>query len=297
MTKSTDMIGKSETHESWDIVIEPKSSWHDLRLGEVWAYRDLLRILVFRNFVAQYKQTILGPVWFFIQPMLTTLTFMIIFGAIANIPTGGIPQPLFYLSGVVIWTYFSDCLVKTSTVFRDNAGVFGKVYFPRLIIPLSIVVSNLIKLALQSLLFVLVLLYYVFFKSDVFELQLTPYILLLPVFLLLMAVMGLSLGMIISALTTKYRDLAFLVAFGVQLLMYATPVVYPLDSERVRAFAGSFLQWNPIAPIFEGIRKGLFNIGFFEWWYFGYAVGISVVLMFVAVVVFNKVERNFIDTV
>jgi lipopolysaccharide transport system permease protein len=297
MTTLTEMIEKSETQEAWDVVIEPKSSWLDLRLAEVWAYRDLLRILVFRNFVAQYKQTVLGPIWFFIQPMLTTLTFMVIFGAIANIPTGGIPQPLFYLSGVVIWTYFSDCLVKTSTVFRDNAGVFGKVYFPRLIIPLSIVISNLIKLALQSLLFVFVLLYYVFFRSDVFQLQLSPYLVLLPVFLLLMALMGLSLGMIISALTTKYRDLAFLVSFGVQLLMYATPVVYPLDSERVRAIAGSFLQWNPLAPIFEGVRKGLFNIGFFEWWYFAYAVGISVVLMFVAVVVFNKVERNFIDTV
>lgn len=291
------MSGTRETQEEWDVVIDPKHPMFSLRLDEVWNYRDLLRILVFRNFVAQYKQTILGPVWFFIQPMLTTLTFMVIFGAIANIPTGGIPQPLFYLSGVVIWTYFSECLVKTSTVFRDNASVFGKVYFPRLIIPLSIIVSNLIKFVLQSLMFVCVLLYYVFFKGDVFQLNISSYILLLPVFLLLMAILGLSLGMIISSLTTKYRDLAFLVAFGVQLLMYATPVVYPLESERVRSIAGNFLQWNPLAPIFEGIRKGLFGIGYFEWWYFGYAVVVSLVLLFVAIIVFNRVERNFIDTV
>jgi lipopolysaccharide transport system permease protein len=291
------MSGTRETQEVWDVVIEPKHPMFSLKLDEVWNYRDLLRILVFRNFVAQYKQTILGPVWFFIQPMLTTLTFMVIFGAIANIPTGGIPQPLFYLSGIVIWTYFSDCLVKTSTVFKDNASVFGKVYFPRLIIPLSIIVSNLIKFVLQSLLFVCVLLYYVFFRGDEFQLHMSSYIFLLPVFLLLMAILGLSLGMIISSLTTKYRDLAFLVAFGVQLLMYATPVVYPLDSERVRSIAGNFLQWNPLAPIFEGIRKGLFGTGFFEWWYFGYAVAVSVVLMFVAIIVFNRVERNFIDTV
>jgi lipopolysaccharide transport system permease protein len=291
------MSANAESQEQWDVVIEPNYPLFNLRLREVWNYRDLLWILVFRNFVAQYKQTLLGPVWFFIQPMLTTLTFMVIFGAIAQIPTGGIPQPLFYLSGVVIWTYFADCLVKTSTVFKDNAGVFGKVYFPRLIIPLSIIVSNLIKFALQSLLFLLVLLYYVFFRAEEFQLHTTSFLFMLPVFLLLMALLGLSLGMIISSLTTKYRDLAFLVAFGVQLLMYATPVVYPLDSERVRNIAGNFLQWNPLAPIFEGVRKGLFGTGFFEWWYFGYAVAVTVVLMFVAIIVFNKVERNFIDTV
>jgi lipopolysaccharide transport system permease protein len=291
------MANHSESTDEWDVIIEPRFSWWDLRLAEVWQYRDLLSTLVHRNFVAQYKQTILGPVWFFIQPMLTTLTFMVIFGSIANIPTDGIPQPLFYLSGIVIWSYFSDCLVKTSTVFKDNAGVFGKVYFPRLIMPLSIILSNLIKFALQSLLFVIVLIYYLVFRGDSFELHITPYIWLLPVFLLLMATLGLSLGMIISALTTKYRDLAFLVSFGVQLLMYATPVVYPLSSERVRSIAGSFLQWNPLAPILEGVRKGLFGQGFFEWWYLGYACAISFVLLLLAVVIYNRVEKNFIDTV
>ncbi|MFM7309914.1 MAG: ABC transporter permease [Flavobacteriales bacterium] len=291
------MANHSESTDEWDVIIEPRFSWWDLRLAEVWQYRDLLSTLVHRNFVAQYKQTILGPVWFFIQPMLTTLTFMVIFGSIANIPTDGIPQPLFYLSGIVIWSYFSDCLVKTSTVFKDNAGVFGKVYFPRLIMPLSIILSNLIKFALQSLLFVVVLIYYLVFRGDSFELHITPYIWLLPVFLLLMATLGLSLGMIISALTTKYRDLAFLVSFGVQLLMYATPVVYPLSSERVRSIAGSFLQWNPLAPILEGVRKGLFGQGFFEWWYLGYACAISFVLLLLAVVIYNRVEKTFIDTV
>ena len=291
------MANRSESSDEWDVIIEPRFSWWDLRLGEVWQYRDLLSTLVHRNFVAQYKQTILGPVWFFIQPMLTTLTFMVIFGSIANIPTDGIPQPLFYLSGIVIWSYFSDCLVKTSTVFKDNAGVFGKVYFPRLIMPLSIVLSNLIKFALQTLLFVVVLVYYLVFKGDAFELHITPYIWLLPVFLLLMATLGLSLGMIISALTTKYRDLAFLVSFGVQLLMYATPVVYPLSSERVRSIAGSFLQWNPLAPILEGVRKGLFGQGFFEWWYLGYACAVSFILLLLAVIIYNRVEKTFIDTV
>ncbi|MFM7814365.1 MAG: ABC transporter permease [Flavobacteriales bacterium] len=291
------MANHSESTDEWDVIIEPRFSWWDLRLAEVWQYRDLLSTLVHRNFVAQYKQTILGPVWFFIQPMLTTLTFMVIFGSIANIPTDGIPQPLFYLSGIVIWSYFSDCLVKTSTVFKDNAGVFGKVYFPRLIMPLSIILSNLIKFALQSLLFVIVLIYYLVFRGDSFELHITPYIWLLPVFLLLMATLGLSLGMIISALTTKYRDLAFLVSFGVQLLMYATPVVYPLSSERVRSIAGSFLQWNPLAPILEGVRKGLFGQGFFEWWYLGYACAVSFVLLLLAVVIYNRVEKTFIDTV
>ncbi len=282
--------------ENWDLVIEPRYSLLNLRLKEVWRYRDLLKTLVMRNFVAQYKQTVLGPLWFFIQPMLTTLTFMVIFGRIAAIPTNDIPRPLFYLSGIVIWTYFADCLVKTSTVFRDNANIFGKVYFPRLIMPLSIVVSNLMKFGVQIILFLIVLGYYLIFRDD-FQLNITPYIFLIPVLILIMAIMGLSMGMIISSMTTKYRDLAYLVSFGVQLFMYATPVVYPLDSERVRSFAGNFLQWNPMAPILEGVRKGLFNSGMFEWWYLGYAACVSIVLLAIAIVVFNRVERSFIDTV
>jgi lipopolysaccharide transport system permease protein len=287
------MSHANNAHEEWDMVIESKHSLFDLHLKDVWRYRDLLTLLVRRDFVSLYKQTILGPIWFFVQPLLTTFTFLIVFGKLAKIETGETPQPLFYLSGIVLWTYFSECLVKTSTVFKDNTSIFGKVYFPRLIVPLSIVVSNLIKLGIQSLLFVLMLLYYIIFQN--FEMQVTAYLLLLPIMIVLMAMLGLSLGMIISSLTTKYRDLAFLVAFGVQLLMYATPIIYPLSKLSDKAL--NILKWNPMAPIVEGVRKGLFNEGYFTFGYLGYAVTVSVILLSVAVIVFNKVEKSFIDTI
>jgi lipopolysaccharide transport system permease protein len=287
------MSHANNAHEEWDMVIESKHSLFDLHLKDVWRYRDLLTLLVRRDFVSLYKQTILGPIWFFVQPLLTTFTFLIVFGKLAKIETGETPQPLFYLSGIVLWTYFSECLVKTSTVFKDNTSIFGKVYFPRLIVPLSIVVSNLIKLGIQSLLFVLMLLYYILFQN--FEIQVTSYLLLLPIMIILMAMLGLSLGMIISSLTTKYRDLAFLVAFGVQLLMYATPIIYPLSKLSDKAL--NILKWNPMAPIVEGVRKGLFNEGYFTFGYLGYAVAVSVILLSVAVIVFNKVEKSFIDTI
>lgn len=280
-------------HEEWDMVIESKHSLFDLHLRDVWRYRDLLTLMVRRDFVSLYKQTILGPIWFFLQPLLTMFTFIIVFGKIAKIETGETPQPLFYLSGIVLWTYFSECLVKTSTVFKDNTNIFGKVYFPRLIVPLSIVVSNLLKLGIQLLLFILLLLYYILFKD--YSIEFTPYLALLPVMVILMAMLGLSLGMIISSLTTKYRDLAFLVAFGVQLLMYATPIIYPLSNLEAEAL--NVLKWNPMAPIIEGMRKGLFNEGYFSFGYLGYAVAVSVVLLSVAVIVFNKVEKSFIDTI
>jgi lipopolysaccharide transport system permease protein len=287
------MSHANNAHEEWDMVIESKHSLFDLHLKDVWRYRDLLTLLVRRDFVSLYKQTILGPIWFFVQPLLTTFTFLIVFGKLAKIETGETPQPLFYLSGIVLWTYFSECLVKTSTVFKDNTSIFGKVYFPRLIVPLSIVVSNLIKLGIQSLLFVLMLLYFIIFQH--FEMQVTAYLLLLPVMIALMAMLGLSLGMIISSLTTKYRDLAFLVAFGVQLLMYATPIIYPLSKLSDKAL--NILKWNPMAPIVEGVRKGLFNEGYFTFGYLGYAVTVSVILLSLAVIVFNKVEKSFIDTI
>jgi lipopolysaccharide transport system permease protein len=287
------MSQANKPHEEWDMVIESSHSLFDLHLKDVWRYRDLLGLLVRRDFVSLYKQTILGPIWFFLQPLLTTFTFLIVFGKLAKIETGVTPQPLFYLSGIVLWTYFSECLVKTSTVFKDNTSIFGKVYFPRLIVPLSIVTSNLIKLGIQSLLFVLMLLYYIIFQD--YHVQVTPYLLLLPLMILLMAMLGLSLGMIISSLTTKYRDLAFLVAFGVQLLMYATPIIYPLSKLSDKAL--SILKWNPMAPIVEGVRMGLFNEGYFNFGYLGYAIGISVGLLSIAIVIFNKVEKSFIDTI
>jgi lipopolysaccharide transport system permease protein len=287
------MSQANNAHEEWDMVIESSHSLFDLHLRDVWRYRDLLTLLVRRDFVSLYKQTILGPIWFFVQPLLTTFTFLIVFGKLAKIETGETPQPLFYLSGIVLWTYFSECLVKTSTVFKDNTNIFGKVYFPRLIVPLSIVVSNLIKLGVQSCLFILMLLYYVLFKD--YQMEATPYLLLLPVMVLLMAMLGLSLGMIISSMTTKYRDLAFLVAFGVQLLMYATPIIYPLSKLSDNAL--NILKWNPMAPIVEGVRMGLFNEGYFSFGYLGYAVLVSSGLLAVAVIVFNKVEKSFIDTI
>jgi lipopolysaccharide transport system permease protein len=287
------MSQANEPHEDWDMVIESSHSLFDLHLKDVWRYRDLLTLLVRRDFVSLYKQTILGPIWFFVQPLLTTFTFLIVFGKLAKIETGETPQPLFYLSGIVLWTYFSECLVKTSTVFKDNTSIFGKVYFPRLIVPLSIVVSNLIKLGIQSLLFVLMLLYYIFFQG--YQMEATSYLLLLPVMVVLMAMLGLGLGMIISSMTTKYRDLAFLVAFGVQLLMYATPIIYPLSKLSDNAL--NILKWNPMAPIVEGVRMGLFNEGYFSFGYLGYAVAVSFGLLSIAVIVFNKVEKSFIDTI
>jgi lipopolysaccharide transport system permease protein len=287
------MSQANNAHEEWDMVIESSHSLFDLHLRDVWRYRDLLTLLVRRDFVSLYKQTILGPIWFFVQPLLTTFTFLIVFGKLAKIETGETPQPLFYLSGIVLWTYFSECLVKTSTVFKDNTSIFGKVYFPRLIVPLSIVVSNLIKLGIQSLLFVLMLLYYIFFQG--YHMEATPYLLLLPVMIVLMAMLGLGLGMIISSMTTKYRDLAFLVAFGVQLLMYATPIIYPLSKLSDNAL--NILKWNPMAPIVEGVRMGLFNEGYFSFGYLGYAVAVSFGLLSIAVIVFNKVEKSFIDTI
>lgn len=283
-----------EESEEWDMVIQPTYGLFDLNLRDVWRYRDLLFILVYRDFVAQYKQTILGPLWFFIQPIITSFTFLIIFGKIAKISTGEtIPQPLFYLSGVILWGYFAECLTKTSTVFRGYSSVFGKVYFPRLIVPLSIVVSNLIRFGIQILLFLAVYLVYVF-KMD-YHPNISWQLALLPLMLLMMAILGLSLGMIISAMTTKYRDLSFSVTFGVQLFMYATPIIYPLStlSDKAR----NILQWNPMATVVEGMRKGLFNEGVFSWGYMAYGFGVSLLLLFIGIIMFNKVEKSFVDTV
>jgi len=280
--------------EEWDAVIKPQSSLFNLRLDEVWRYRDLMLMFVRRDFVSQYKQTILGPIWFIIQPLLTTFAFLIVFGRIAKISTGvNIPQPLFYLSGIIVWSYFAECLIKTSTVFRDNASIFGKVYFPRLIMPLSIVTSNLIRFGVQLLLFIVVLLYYIIFEN--YSPNFSSFIFLLPVLVIIMAILALSIGMIVSSLTTKYRDLAFLISFGVQLFMYATPIIYSLDSVSGKAL--SILKWNPVAPIVEGVRKGIFNQGHFSLGYLGYSIGVTFTLLILAIIIFNRVERSFVDTV
>lgn len=283
------------TEENWDIEISPKNRLFSLGLNDVWHYRDLLILLVRRDFVAFYKQTILGPLWFFIQPIITTITYTVIFGKLAGIPTDGVPAPLFYLAGITIWNYFADCLTKTSTVFRDNAAMMGKVYFPRLIMPLSIVFSNLIRFAVQFILFSVVLAFLVF-KG--YPIALNAVALMFPLLILLVAAQGLGFGMMISAVTTKYRDLAFVVSFGVPLLMYATPIIYPLSVAQANypQYAG-IIKYNPITGILETFRYGFLGKGGFSWELLGYSTGVTVVIFLLGTMIFNRVEKNFIDTV
>jgi lipopolysaccharide transport system permease protein len=276
----------------WDLVIEPQSSLLELNLKDVWRYRDLLWLLVKRDFVSFYKQTILGPLWFFIQPLFTTIIFTFIFGNLAGLSTDGLPQPLFYMAGITAWNYFADCLTKTSTVFRDNANIFGKVYFPRLIMPLSIVVSNLVRFGVQMLLFFMMIVYYAFTGADF---QLNAYVLLFPILVLMMALLGLGLGLIITALTTKYRDLAFLITFGVQLMMYATTVIYPLSAAP--AAYKWVIELNPMTGIIEAFRYGFLGEGSLTLQTLGYSVIFTLVSLFLGVIIFNKTEKTFVDTV
>ena len=277
--------------EDWSEVIGPSAGLFDLKLNEVWRYRDLLIMFVRRDFVATYKQTILGPLWFFIQPLLTTVTFVIVFGNIAKIPTDGVPQVLFYLSGLTLWNYFADCLNKTATVFRDNAGIFGKVYFPRLIIPLSIIVSNLVRFAIQFVLFGAIWAWFLY-KGNI---QPNVFIFLIPLLVVLMAIMSLGLGLIITALTTKYRDLVFLLTFGVQLLMYATPIIYPMSALPTKY--ASIIKANPLSAIVETFRYGFTGSGSFCWLYLLYSSIFSIIVLAMGIIVFNKVEKSFMDTV
>ncbi len=240
------------TQQEWDIEITAKSQALRLGLKDVWQYRDLLLLLVRRDFVSFYKQTILGPIWFFVQPVITILIYTIVFGTLAGIPVDGVPKPLFYLAGTIIWNYFSECITKTSTVFKDNSAMLGKVYFPRLIMPLSIVASNLIRFGIQFVLFIILLIGYSVSGTDFAP---NAYLLLLPLLILLVAALGLGLGMLISAVTTKYRDLAFVVSFGVPLLMYTTTVIYPLSAVINKYPAYSWIiKLNPKTAIIETMR-------------------------------------------
>lgn len=286
-------MNHEEAIKEWDLTIEPQTSLFKLNLKDVWRYRDLLGLLVKRDFTSFYKQTLLGPLWFFIQPLFTTLTFVFIFGNLAAISTDGLPQPLFYMSGVVMWNYFAECLTKTSTVFKDNAAIFGKVYFPRLIMPLSIVASNLVKLGVQLLMLILLFGYYILFMD--YRPTMSAFALLIPLFLFLMAALGLGLGMIISALTTKYRDLSFLVTFGVQLFMYATPVIYPMSAAPM-AYK-HIIALNPMAPIIEGVRFALLGKGECSTGSLVYTIVITSVILLIGTLTFNKVEKSFVDTV
>jgi lipopolysaccharide transport system permease protein len=278
--------------DTWTEVIEPRTNLLDLGLKDVWRYRDLIMLFVRRDFVSTYKQTILGPIWFFIQPLLTTLTFIIIFGNVARLSTDGLPMLAFYLAGVTLWNYFAQTLTATSTVFTTNAQMFGKVYFPRLTMPLSIVISNLIRFVIQFALFFVVWLYYLLVGNSIHP---NIYILLTPVLIVLMGLLSLGLGMIFSAMTTKYRDLAMLLTFGVQLLMYATPVIYPLSSlpDKYRWL----ILANPMSSIVETFRYGFLGSGTFSWAYLGYSLGITMVILLIGTITFNKVQKSFTDTV
>ena len=285
--------------EKWDIVIKPREKLLSVDFGELWRYRDLCSLLVKRNIIVQYKQTILGPLWYVIQPAITVIMYMVVFGGIAGIPTDGVPQPLFYLAGVCMWQYFADCLNATSNTFVTNAGIFGKVYFPRLISPISNVISNLLRFAIQFGLFVVVYIFYVIKGVPVCP---NWYALLFPVLVLMMAGLALGFGVLISSMTTKYRDLQILFTFIVQLWMYATPIVYPLSQVGDKIVAGiplkTIMLINPVTSVIETFKYGFLNAGsFIGWGWLAYSFVFMIVLLGLGIVVFNKVQKSFMDTV
>lgn len=278
--------------QPWTLVLKPQRGWWDLPVAELWTYRDLVRLFVRRDFVAQYKQTILGPLWYLIQPVMTTLVFTVIFGNVAKLPTDGLPPFLFYLAGNVTWQYFADCINKTSDTFITNAPLFRKVYFPRLAVPVSILISNLVTFGVQFCLFLAFLLYF-YLRGVPVELRVTA--LLTPVLVLLMAGLGLGFGILVSALTTRYRDLRFLVTFGVQLWMYGTPVIFPLSSVPER-FQGWILA-NPLTSIVETFRHAFLGQGTFNPWHLAYSAAFTAVILLLGVLIFSRVEQTFTDTV
>ena len=292
-------MSKEIEEEQFTTVIKPRTGLFEVNLKEIWDYRDLMSLFVKRNIITQYKQTILGPLWYVIQPAITVIMYMVVFGGIAGIPTDGVPQPLFYLAGICMWQYFADCLTKTSNTFVTNSGIFGKVYFPRLIMPISDTLSNLVRFGIQVGLFIIVYVYYVFVGSAAMP---NWYLLLFPVLVLLMAGLALGFGIIISSMTTKYRDLQILFTFIVQLWMYATPIVYPLSQVRGKMVAGFNLETlmclNPVTPVIESFKYGALGAGeFIGWGWLAYSFLFMVVLLVLGIVIFNKVQKSFMDTV
>ncbi|MDR0824477.1 MAG: ABC transporter permease [Prevotella sp.] len=287
---------ESNDKEYWDIEIKPKQNYFTLNLKEVWKYRDLLWMYVHRDVVTVYKQTVLGPLWYIIQPLFTTIMYVFVFGNIAQISTDGLPQPLFYLAGILSWSYFSSCLGRASGTFLGNAGVFSKVYFPRLVVPLSGLITNLVQLAIQALLFVGIYMYFVFGQG--IDIQPNKYALLMPVFIVMLAGLGLGIGIIISSVTIKYRDMGILFGFATSLLMYITPVIYPLSVMEANYPQFIWLiQLNPLTSIVEAVKYGLMGAGTFSWFWLGYSFVFSLVAFVIGSFMFNKVERNFIDIV
>jgi lipopolysaccharide transport system permease protein len=272
--------------------IHPKRHLLDINLKEIWEYRDLVMLFVRRDFVSRYKQTILGPFWFIISPLISTLMYTLVFAGIAKIPTEGIPPQLFYISGIVVWSYFAACINGTSSIFVTNAGIFGKVYFPRLVSPISVIISSVVQLGIQ---FLLLLVFMIFYSLKGYTINLNIYVLFLPFLVILLALLGMGFGIVFSALTTKYRDLSNLMVFGVQLWMYITPVIYPssMVPEKFRIFV--FL--NPVAPIVEAFKYGLIGAGEFNTLRLLYSLIFTVILLFIGVILFNRTEQNFMDTV
>jgi lipopolysaccharide transport system permease protein len=285
-------ISNQVENEDWTEVIGSQTRWFSINWSEIWGYKDLLYMLVKRDFVTFYKQTILGPLWFIFQPIIMTFTYVIIFGNIAGISTDGIPQFLFYLSGITLWSYFSESLNKVSTVFKDNANMFGKVYFPRLIMPMSIVVSGLIKLGIQFLIFLIVLAYYLVFVGNIHP---NFWVLVSPFLIFLLALQSLGLGMIISSLTTKYKDLVFLVTFGIQLFMFLTPVIYP--ASILPSNLKFIFELNPLTGIFECFRYGFLGAGAFQPIMLVYSAISALGIFLLGTIIYNKVEKDFMDTV
>ena len=283
---------KHPSENTWDLVITPRRNLLDIRFREIREYLDLLYLFVKRDIVIVYKQTIFGPIWYFIQPLLTMFVYIIVFSNIAKIPTDGIPPALFYLAGIVMWNYFQECFKQTSDVFYRNSAIFGKIYFPRIIIPLSKVISGLIQFLIQSGLFMLVLAWYLYRGVDI---QLGPAIILIPYLVLLMAGLGMGAGLIFSALTAKYRDLKFLISFGVQLLMYATPVIYPMSiiPEKYKAF----IIWNPMAHIIEGFKFAVLDVGEISYIAMFYTTTVTLIVLAIGILIFNKTEQTFADMV
>lgn len=282
--------------DDWDLIIKPKNKWYQVDLHSIWKYKDLLMLLVRRDFVSVYKQTVLGPVWFIIQPLFTSFTFTIIFSGFGKMSTDGLPEFLFYLSGITLWTYFADCLNKTSNTFVANAGVFGKVYFPRLIVPLSVLISNLIKLSVQIILFVIVWIY--FLKTTDKVIPHWNLIWMFPILVVIMAFLGFGFGIFISSLTTKYRDLTFLVGFGVQLMMYGSSIIFPLN--EIKKQHPEYVKWlllNPVTSVIEWFKYIFLGNGYPSLPGLAYSVIFMLILLISSIIVFNRVEKTFMDTV
>ena len=287
------MQNNNTSQTAWTTIIKPHNKLWQIDFKELWQYRDLLSMYVKRDVITQYKQTILGPLWFIIQPLLTTIMYMIVFGGIAGISTDGLPQALFYLAGISVWQYFADCLNKTSSTFITNQNIFGKVYFPRLIAPLSVCISGLVKFGIQVLLFLVVYAYYLIIGVHIAP---TIELLLLPVLVLIIAALALGFGIIVSSLTTKYRDLTILFTFVVQLWMYGTPVIYPLsyiNNETLKLL----MKLNPVTGVVETFKYAFLGVGEFSWGLLAYSAGFAVIILVIGVVIFNKVQRSFMDTV